>query len=91
MFFGYPHNDMDDKRKRMLVSGVIVGAVAVGLIVLSKRTPKDKWGETLVKIARDGLKLTKLRYGVMAAPVIELAERVLEKIEDGFDEAPKIA
>jgi len=91
LFSGMLDNNMDDKRKRVLTAGVIVGAVTVGLIVLAKRTPKEKWGETLVKISRDGLKLVKMRYGALATPVIELAERALDRIEEGGDTTPKIA
>jgi len=82
---------MDEKRKRVVIAGVIVGAVTVGLVVLAKRTPREKWGETLAKITRDGLKLVKMRYGTIAAPVIELAERTLDRLEEGSDSTPKIA
>jgi len=42
---------MDDKRKRYLIAGVTIGAVTVGLIVLSRRVPRDQWGETLGRIS----------------------------------------
>ena len=85
---------MDEKRKRAITTGVIVGAVAVGLVVLAKRTPKDKWGETLVKIARDGLKFARIRYGTVAGPLFEVAEQTLDKVEENLvagDTTPKIA
>jgi hypothetical protein len=85
---------MDEKRKRAITTGVVVGAVAVGLVVLAKRTPKEKWGETLVKIARDGLKFARIRYGAVAAPLFDVAEQTLDKVEETLitgDNTPKIA
>lgn len=85
---------MDEKRKRAITTGVIVGAVAVGLVVLAKKTPKEKWGETLVKIAKDGLKFARIRYGAIAGPLFDIAEQTLDKVEDSLvvgDTTPKIA
>src|SRR5690349_9973640 len=69
---------MDDTRKRYLAAGVIVGTVAVGLAVLYRRTPKDRWNETLNRIAHDAVGLLKSRYGGGSTPVL-LAERALER------------
>jgi hypothetical protein len=75
---------LDENRKRYLIAGVVVGAVGVGLFVLSKKVPRDKWGDTLGKIARDGLSLAKARYGNNEA--VRMAEtalnRVLAKADD---------
>ena len=68
---------MDDKRKRYLIAGVTIGAVTVGLIVLSRRVPRDQWGETLGRIGRDMLGIVKSRYG--DNDIVRMAERALDK------------
>lgn len=68
---------MDDKRKRLLFAGLIIGTVTVGLVVLSRRVPRDKWGETLGKIAKDGLNIAKARYGDNI--VINMAEQAIDR------------
>ncbi|MBC7805892.1 MAG: hypothetical protein H7145_07050 [Akkermansiaceae bacterium] len=84
---------MDEKRKRAMTTGVIVGAVAVGLLVLAKRTPREKWRETMVRVIRDGMRLARMRYGIVAGPLFDVAERILERIEENFsaNDVPKIA
>ncbi len=72
---------MDDNRKRYVVAGVIIGAVAVGLAVLAKRTPRDKWGSTLSRIAKDGLAVVKNRYG--NNEVVAMLEKTLDRVQDG--------
>ena len=54
---------MDEERKRRIVAGVIVGTVVVGLAVLAKRTPREEWGATLAKLAKDAVSVVKARYG----------------------------
>jgi hypothetical protein len=68
---------MDETRKRYLIAGAIVGAVSVGLIVLARKTPRDKWGETLGRIARDAIGLVKARYGNNEA--VRMAESALDR------------
>ena len=68
---------MDETRKRYLIAGVIVGAVSVGLIVLSRRVPREKWGETLGRIAKDAIGLVKARYGNNEA--VRMAETALDR------------
>ena len=75
---------MDDKRKRHLVAGVIVGAVSVGLIVLSRKTPRDQWWATLLRIVRDGLKLARGRYG--SSELISASEGILDRLETAVEE-----
>jgi hypothetical protein len=69
--------EMDETRKRYLIAGAIVGAVSVGLIVLARKTPRDKWGETLGRIARDAIGLVKARYGNTEA--VRMAESALDR------------
>jgi len=68
---------MDETRKRYLIAGVVVGAVSVGLIVLSRRVPREKWGETLGRIAKDAIGLVKARYGNNEA--VRMAENALDR------------
>jgi hypothetical protein len=68
---------MDDKRKRLLFAGLIIGTVTVGLVVLSRRVPREKWGETLGKIAKDGLNIAKSKYGDNV--VLQMAEQAIDK------------
>lgn len=63
-----------------MVTGVIVGAVTVGLMVLAKRTPRDKWKETLARVLRDGLRLARMRYGIVARPLFDIAEQILDRM-----------
>lgn len=77
----------NETRKRYLVTGIVLGTAVVGLTLLAKRTPRDKWGETLGRIAKDGLTLAKGRYGDSAP--ITIAERTLEKLQN--DGAPETA
>jgi hypothetical protein len=72
---------MDEKRKRYVVAGVIVGTVTVGLVVLSRRTPRDKWGSTLLRVAKDGLSVIKSRYG--DNEIVGLVEKSLDRLHDG--------
>jgi hypothetical protein len=68
---------MDETRKRYLIAGAIVGAVSVGLVVLARKTPRDKWGETIGRIARDAVGLVKARYGNNEA--VRMAESALDR------------
>jgi hypothetical protein len=74
---------MDDKRKRYLVAGIVVGAVSVGLVVLARRTPREQWGPTLLRIARDGLQFARGRY---SADLIAASERILDRLEAAVGE-----
>jgi hypothetical protein len=76
---------IDDTRKRYIMAGIVVGTVAVGLIVLSKKVPRDKWGETLGNIARDGLSLVKARFGNNEA--VRMAETALNRALPAPDDA----
>jgi hypothetical protein len=71
---------MDDKRKRYVVAGVIVGAVGVGLAVLSRNTPREQWGPTLLRIAKDGLKVVKSRYG--NSEMLGIVEKTLDRLQE---------
>jgi hypothetical protein len=79
---------LDETRKRYLVAGVVVGAVGVGLFVLAKKVPRDKWGETLGRIAQDGFSLVKARYGNNEA--VRMAETALKRVLHSDDEAKAI-
>ena len=70
---------MDETRKRYMMAGLVVGAVAVGLVVLTRRTPRDQWGETLGKVAQDALSFAKGRLG--ASEVLTLAEKAVERFK----------
>ena len=50
-------------------------------------------GETLVRLTRDGLRFARMRYGVVAGPLFDVAEKVLERVEENIapDETPRIA
>mgnify|MGYP001244532489 CR=1 FL=1 len=72
---------MDETRKRYLATGIIVGAVCVGLAVLARRTPRDKWAETLARVAKDVLGVVKTRYG--NSETVQIAERAIDRLEGG--------
>jgi len=74
---------MDDKRKQYVVAGVIVGAVAVGLTVLARTTPRDQWGATLLRIAKDGVTVLKSRYG--NNEIVAMVEKSLDQLGEGTD------
>lgn len=80
---------MNDQRKRALTFGVIIGAAIAFLLVLTKRTPPEKRRETYLRASRDGLRLAKLRYGVVAAPLFSLADHLLERF-DVADNSPSV-
>ncbi len=84
---------MDEKRKRAITTGMIIGAVVIGLLVLAKRTPREKWGETLVRVARDVARFARMRYGIVARPLFDVADSILERLGDkyGTGDGPKIA
>lgn len=85
---------MDEKRKRALTTGVIIGAVVIGLMVLARRTPREKWGETLVRVARDVARFARMRYGIVAGPLFDVADQILERFEGKYaasSDTPKIA
>ena len=46
-------------------------------MVLSRRVPRDKWGETLGRIGRDVMGLVKARYG--DNEFVRIAERAMDK------------
>ena len=69
---------MDETRKRQLIAGIVLGAVTVGVVVLLKNTPREKWGDTFGKIAKDALGLAKVRYG--NNELMRLAERTVNKV-----------
>jgi len=71
---------MDETRKKYVLAGVLVGAVTVGLVVLSRRTPREEWVPTLRRIAGDALEVVKTRYG-NTTPVA-LAEKTLETFDE---------
>ncbi|MBC8136955.1 MAG: hypothetical protein H8F28_13815 [Fibrella sp.] len=64
--------------------GLIIGAIVIGLMVLAKRTPREKWGETLVRVARDVMRFARMRYGIVARPLFDIAEQILERFEEKF-------
>lgn len=72
---------MDETRKRNLTIGVLIGVVVAFLIVLTKRTPPEKRRATYLRASRDALRLAKLRYGVVAAPLFGLADHFLTHFE----------
>jgi hypothetical protein len=69
---------MDDKRKRMVVAGVVVGAVSVGLVLLARRVPREKWGETLGRMAKDALGVARSFYGNNIA--FRVADEALNRV-----------
>lgn len=75
---------MDDRRKRYLVAGIVVGTVSVGLVILARKTPRDQWGSTILRIARDGLKFARGRYG--STEIIAASENILDRLEAAVDE-----
>lgn len=70
---------MDDKRKRYILAGVVVGSVAVGLVVLARRTPPGQWNETVLRFGRDAVDFARTRYG--SNTYVLLAEKALEQFE----------
>jgi hypothetical protein len=78
---------LDDNRKRYVVAGIVVGAVTAGLFVLAKKVPRDKWGETVGRIAKDGLSLVKARYGNNEA--VKMAETALNRVLHSGDDDVK--
>lgn len=75
---------MDETRKRYVVAGVLIGAVSVGLVVLARRTPREQWGPTLQRVAKDALALVRIRYG--ESEPLALVEQTLEKFAEGNEE-----
>ena len=71
---------MDETRKRYMVAGILVGTVAVGLVVLARKTPPDQWAETLRRIAGDAVAFVKEHYG--ANEPVKLVEKTLEKYDE---------
>lgn len=69
---------MDEKRKRMVIAGVVVGAVSVGLVLLSRRVPREKWGETLGRMAKDALGVARSFYGSNIA--FRIADEALDRV-----------
>ncbi|MBC8101683.1 MAG: hypothetical protein H7Z41_03750 [Cytophagales bacterium] len=74
---------MDEQRKRFLVAGIILGAITVGLAILARKTPRDQWGSTLSRIAKDVLGLVKNRYGSNEA--VTTIEKALQRFDDKVD------
>ncbi len=72
---------MDETRKKYIIAGVVVGAVAVGLTILARKTPRDQWGSTLLKITKDGLSVVKDRYG--NNELIGMVEKTIDRFHDG--------
>ena len=75
---------MDETRKRYVVAGVLIGAVSVGLVVLARKTPREQWGPTLQRVAKDALALVRIRYG--ESEPLALVEQTLEKFEEAGEE-----
>lgn len=73
---------MDEQRKRVFTFGLILGVLTVGLAVLYRKTPRDKWGSTLGRIGRDLLGFARARYG--NNPAIAAAEKSLERLEESL-------
>jgi len=71
---------MDDKRKRYLTAGILIGVVTVGLTLLARKTPRDQWASTLSRVARDVLGFVKGRYG--NNPAVTIAEKTLDRFEE---------
>ncbi|MBC8142594.1 MAG: hypothetical protein H7Y38_14270 [Armatimonadetes bacterium] len=57
--------------------GVLIGVVVAFLLVITKRTPPEKRRATYLRATRDALRLARLRYGVVAAPLFGLADHFL--------------
>ena len=68
---------MDETRKRQLITGIVIGAVVVGGVILLRRTPREKWGETFGNIAKDALGVVKSRYG--NNEVVRMAETAINR------------
>ncbi|HVK05000.1 MAG TPA: hypothetical protein VM490_16105 [Armatimonadaceae bacterium] len=73
---------MDDSRKRYLAAGIVVGAVVVGVAVLARKTPRDRWAETLTRVAKDAVGVLKTRYG--NSEPMQIAERAIARLEESF-------
>ena len=76
---------MDETRNRYILSGVLVGAVTVGLIVLARKTPPDQWASTLRRVAGDALHVVKERYGP-ENQVVGIAEKALDQFDESGEE-----
>ena len=70
----------DETRRRYIIAGILVGTATVGLIVLARKTPRDQWGKTLLRIARDGVSIIKGRYG--NTDTMKIVETALDRIEE---------
>jgi hypothetical protein len=75
---------MDETRKRYVLAGVLIGAVSIGLVVLARKTPREQWGATLQRVAKDALAVVRIRYGD-SEPLV-LVEQTLEKFEENGQE-----
>ena len=71
---------MDETRKRYIIAGILIGTVTVGLVVLARKTPREKWAETLRRIAGDAIDFVKEHYG--ASEPVKLVEKTLEKYDE---------
>lgn len=76
-----------------MTAGLILGVIVFGLIVLARRTPREKWGETLVRVARDIMRFARMRYGIVAKPLFDVAEHILDRLGEkyGSSDTPKMA
>lgn len=75
---------MDETRKRYVAAGVLIGAVSIGLVVLARKTPREQWGTTLQRVAKDALALVRIRYGEFEP--LAIVEQTLEKFEESGEE-----
>lgn len=69
------------------MAGVLVGAVTVGLTVLARKTPPDRWAPTLSRVAKDAVAVIRARYG--NSEPLDLVEKALEQYGSG--ESPETA
>ena len=72
---------MNESRKRNLTIGVVLGAILAFVLVLAKRTPPEKRRQTFARASRDGLRLARMRYGAVAAPLFSLAEHLIDRFD----------
>ncbi|GAB4462997.1 MAG: hypothetical protein OHK0029_30910 [Armatimonadaceae bacterium] len=68
---------MDETRKRIVLTGAVIGAVVVGGVMLARLVPREKRGETLNRIGKDTLKFLKWRFGANVA--FHLVEQMLDR------------